>query len=75
MSSDMEKEPIIHTSTPLKYTEDLTLVVDVVERSDGRWSTRTEELFNENGSMEPVKCLKANLNESQKQDHPDLLLM
>ena len=78
MPSDMEKERIIHAPMPLRNTENLALLVDIVERSDGQWSTRTLpvlELFDVSGPMEPAKYLKVNLNESQKQDHPELLLM
>jgi hypothetical protein len=77
MSSDMENEleTMVHASMPLSYTKNPTLLVDVVECSDGRWSARKEELFDESGLKEPVEYLKVNLNEPQKQGHPDLLLM
>jgi hypothetical protein len=79
MSSDsMEKGPIFHAPMPLQNTKYLTPLVDVVERSDGRWGTRklpVPELFDVSRLVEPVKYLKVNLNESQKRDHPELLLM
>lgn len=61
MSSDMEQEPILLETMPLRNIENLTLQVDVLELSDGRWSTRTlsvQKLFYVSGPMEPVKHLK-----------------
>jgi hypothetical protein len=61
MSSDMEQEPIILESMPLRNVENLTLRVDVLERSDGQWSTGTlpvQELFYVSRLMELVKRLK-----------------
>jgi hypothetical protein len=57
MSSDMEPEPIILESMPLRNIENPTLQVDVLECCDGRWSTRTlseQELFYVSGLMELV---------------------
>lgn len=74
----MERDPIFHAPMPLQNTKNLTPLVDVVERSGGQWSTRTLpvlELFDVSGPTNPFKDLKANLNESQQQDHPELLLM
>jgi hypothetical protein len=78
MSSDMEKGPIIRESMPLQKIENPTLLVDVLERSDGRWSTWTlplQALFDVSDLMEHVKYLKTNLNESQEHDQPEVLLM
>ena len=61
MSSDMEKGSIDNESMPLQKIENLTLLVDVLQRSDGRWSTWTlpwQELFDVSGLMEHVKYLK-----------------
>ena len=60
MSSDMENElkTMIHASIPLPYTKNPTLLVDVVECSDGRWSTRTLpvlELFDVSGLTDPSR--------------------
>lgn len=77
MSSDMEQEPIILESMPLRKIENPTLQVDVLERSDGRWSTGTlsvQELFYVSG-LGARQALKVNLNESQEQEQPELLLV
>jgi len=61
MSSDMEQKPIILESMPLRDIEKPTLQVDVLKRSDGRWSTGTlsvQRLIYVSGLMEPVKHLK-----------------
>jgi hypothetical protein len=61
MSSDMDQEPILLESVPLRNIEKLTLQVDVLKRSDGRWSTGTlsvQKLIYVSGLMEPVKRLK-----------------
>jgi hypothetical protein len=80
MSSDMEQEPIILESMPLRNIEKLTLQVDVLKRSDGRWSTGTfsvQKLFYVSRLSGARQARKVNLNESQerKQEQPELLLV